>query len=68
MELARCYFRGEVYRNVEKKSFQNLNQIARLRWLILKIASLSSYIREGCASIILDIENMKFGDSCTLLL
>ena len=56
MELARCYFRGEICRNVEKKSFQNLDQIARLRWLILKIASLSSYIREGCASIILDIE------------
>lgn len=61
MELYRCYIRGEIGRDITKREYDNLGQLSRARWLVLKIASLSTFIRKGCESIIVDIANMKFG-------
>lgn len=61
MGLYRCYIRGEIGRDITKREYDNLGQLSRARWLVLKIASLSTFIRKGCESIIVDIANMKFG-------
>ena len=58
MEYVRCYIRSEIGRDMEKKVFDNMGQMGRLQWLALKIASISEFIRNGCASIVTDIASI----------
>ena len=69
MYYIQSYICSEHSRNIMKNKFEYMAELANLRWLALKIASISPVIKESCAVNIeylssFEFEELQFVNHC----